>query len=1020
MRPRITAPVTALFIGLVAACQETPTEPVGNESRLAPAIPGQQVETAALSTPLSNRCGHQLTGVAWDGTYYYVAEGQFGLDNCIIRYTASGEFVDQKVVSIDMRGLHYLPTIGKLVTRHYNGVMWAVDYANGTWSQLTNFQPAAEQVAPAPDPEGGTFWIVSGSGVQQRRLSDNVVVRSFSVTTTNGSSIAVSNRWVYVIDGTTVRIYSKRTGIQVATQALSASLGCQGWGFGASASGDRILYVRTCGAATAELTGMAGKGLKASCGHQLTGVAWDGTHYYVAEGQFGLDNCISRFTADSEYVDQRMVSLDMRGLHYVPATGKLVTRHYNGVFSAVDYASGTWTQLNNFQPAPEQLAPAPDPDGTTYWSLVNSTAERRRLSDNVLVRSIPVTYNNPYVVGASDRWVYTVNGTTVHIYSKLTGHQVATRSLTASLGCQGWGFGVSASGDRLLFVRACNEAAAELTAMGGKGLAAVCGRQLTGVAWDGTYYYVAEGQFGLNQCVTRYSADSMYVDQRMVTIDMRGLHYVPATGKLVTRHYNGALWAIDYTAGTWAPLTGFPAGPEQFAPAPDPQGSTFWLVNGSSVEQHRLSDNVTIRSFPVITNDPYVVGVTDQSVLTVEGTTVHVYDKATGVKVGTRSLAAGLGCQGWGFGAGAAGDRLLYVRSCALASAEAVSLPTPGSTIVGHDVSVQPLDTETGQPSPLELSFETVSQAGVTTVTTATLGGPGSPAPPGGYRLGDQVVYFDIATTAIFSGTVTVCLDYSSAGVLDESSLRLLHGNPDGSWSNITSSRDESVDRICGEVSSLSPFLVAELKQSQTIAFAPLSDVLLDSPPLQLEASSSSGLPVTLALGTGSVGCSLVGATLSIDGITPNGSACVVVATQAGDQDHGAADPVTRTFRIRYRFSGFFQPVDNPGASAPFLVNTVNAGRSVPLKFSLSGNQGLSILEAGSPGSVVSSACSGGETDAIEETTATPAGSFVYDSMADQYVFTWKTESTWGGQCRRLTVRLKDGSVHEALFRFKK
>ena len=1024
MAPRIPA-LAALLPLLLLACQDTPTTPVLDDPPSErPATTAPSFDFAVLESPLSNRCGHQLTGVAWDGTYYYVAEGQFGADQCIIRYTAGGQYVDQRLISIDMRGLHYVPATGKLVTRRYNGGFFEVDYTAGTWTQLTSYAPAPEQIAAAPDPEGGSFWLPVPGGVQQRRLSDNVALRSFAVTHANAFSIGVSDRWVYVVDGTTIRIYSKRTGLQVATRTLSAGLGCQGWGFGVSASGDRILYVRSCGEATAEPTNMGGKGLTASCGHQLTGAAWDGTHYYVAEGQFGLDNCISRFTADSRYVDQRMVSIDMRGLHYVPATGKLVTRHYNGVLWAVDYAAGTWTQLNSFQPADEQFAPAPDPDGTTYWAIAAGAATQRRLSDNVLLRSIPAAANNPYVIGVSDRWVYTVNttasGSTVHIYSKLTGNLVATRALNGGLGCQGWGFGASANGDRLLSVANCGTSSAQLTGLGGKGLAAVCGRQLTGVAWDGSSYYVAEGQFGLNQCITRYSPDSMYLDQRMVTIDMRGLHYVPASGKLVTRHYNGALWAVDYAAGTWSPLTPFGAGPEQYAPAPDPQGGTFWILNGQNVEQRRLSDNVLLRSFPVTHNDPYVLAVTDQSVLTLESTTVHVYDKATGVHVGTRSLNGSLGCQGWGFGAGAAGDRLLYVRNCSLASAEAVSLPMPGTTPAGTDVAVQPLDTETGQPSPIEVSFASVASAGVTTVTALPLGGTSSPPPPDGYRIASEMTYYDIETTANFSGTVTVCLRYSTAGVSDESSIRLLHGNPDGSWTNITTSRDEEADVVCGEVASLSPFLVAELKQAQAITFEPLADRLLDSPPFALEGSASSGLPIAFALGAGSVGCSLSGTTATITGITPEGSGCVVVATQAGDADYAAAEPVTRTFRIGYPFTGFFEPVNNPGATAPYLVNGVKAGRTIPVKFSLAGNRGLGILAAGSPSSTVSSACSGGTTDAIEETVAASSSGLTYDTTAEQYVYTWKTESSWAGHCRKLTVRLVDGSRYEALFRFVK
>ena len=37
----------------------------------------------------------------------------------------------------------------------------------------------------------------------------------------------------------------------------------------------------------------------------------------------------------------------------------------------------------------------------------------------------------------------------------------------------------------------------------------------------------------------------------------------------------------------------------------------------------------------------------------------------------------------------------------------------------------------------------------------------------------------------------------------------------------------------------------------------------------------------------------------------------------------------------------------------------------------------------------------------------------------DNYQFNWKTESSWAGTCRELVVKLNDGSVHTARFKFK-
>ena len=53
----------------------------------------------------------------------------------------------------------------------------------------------------------------------------------------------------------------------------------------------------------------------------------------------------------------------------------------------------------------------------------------------------------------------------------------------------------------------------------------------------------------------------------------------------------------------------------------------------------------------------------------------------------------------------------------------------------------------------------------------------------------------------------------------------------------------------------------------------------------------------------------------------------------------GNTTTITVTYTVGYRFSGFFQPVDNPP-----ITNVVKAGSSVPLVFSLGGNQGLGVL----------------------------------------------------------------------------
>ena len=114
-----------------------------------------------------------------------------------------------------------------------------------------------------------------------------------------------------------------------------------------------------------------------------------------------------------------------------------------------------------------------------------------------------------------------------------------------------------------------------------------------------------------------------------------------------------------------------------------------------------------------------------------------------------------------------------------------------------------------------------------------------------------------------------------------------------------------------------------------------------------------------------------------------------------------------------YTFTGFFSPVDNPPT-----VNLVNAGNSVPIKFSLSGFRGLDVFATGFPKSQLMT-CTGGVIDDIEEISPPGESGFSYNPLADQYRYVWHTERRWRGTCRQLIVRLEDGTEKRANFRFR-
>jgi hypothetical protein len=120
------------------------------------------------------------------------------------------------------------------------------------------------------------------------------------------------------------------------------------------------------------------------------------------------------------------------------------------------------------------------------------------------------------------------------------------------------------------------------------------------------------------------------------------------------------------------------------------------------------------------------------------------------------------------------------------------------------------------------------------------------------------------------------------------------------------------------------------------------------------------------------------------------------------------------TYQVAYRWSGFFQPIDNLPT-----VNSVKAGQAIPVKFSLGGNYGLNIFASGYP-KVQQVACgSGAPIDEVEQTVTAGASGLSYDAASDTYTYVWKTQKSWAGTCRQLAVRLIDGSEHIASFTFK-
>src|ERR1041385_9252818 len=178
--------------------------------------------------------------------------------------------------------------------------------------------------------------------------------------------------------------------------------------------------------------------------------------------------------------------------------------------------------------------------------------------------------------------------------------------------------------------------------------------------------------------------------------------------------------------------------------------------------------------------------------------------------------------------------------------------------------------------------------------------------------------------------------------------------------------------------------------------------------------STAVSMPVSYSAATATDNCDssvTIGYSQASGSVFPVGTTTVTVTAT---DDANNSSTCTFTVTVLYDFTGFFAPVDN----LPTL-NVVNAGRGIPVKFSLSGDKGLNVFAANSP-STVAINCDGSAPQAdVEETVTAGGSSLSYSASSDTYIYTWKTDSSWAGTCRQLVVTLNDGSVHVANFKFR-
>jgi hypothetical protein len=166
----------------------------------------------------------------------------------------------------------------------------------------------------------------------------------------------------------------------------------------------------------------------------------------------------------------------------------------------------------------------------------------------------------------------------------------------------------------------------------------------------------------------------------------------------------------------------------------------------------------------------------------------------------------------------------LWIYARALSDSEIQYIYNYLNTPAGTNVVIRPtVDTS------IILTFDNVTRGGTTSVFVSNNG----PTPLSGFTLGDPPVYYEISTTAAFTGQVEVCIDYSGISFTNPADVGLYHyedTDADGiadDWVNLPGSVDTINKIICGIVSTFSPFAIFEPENQPP--FAACQDVTVSA-----------------------------------------------------------------------------------------------------------------------------------------------------------------------------------------------
>ena len=160
----------------------------------------------------------------------------------------------------------------------------------------------------------------------------------------------------------------------------------------------------------------------------------------------------------------------------------------------------------------------------------------------------------------------------------------------------------------------------------------------------------------------------------------------------------------------------------------------------------------------------------------------------------------------------------------------------------------------------------------------------------------------------------------------------------------------------------------------------------------------SSGNPVVITAGPPNV-CTVSSGSVRLVGV----GSCTITANQAGNDMYEAATK-TQIVKVDYRFDGFREPVKNG------VLNTINAGQSIALKWRLTDANGAPIatLATARLKVTVLNCASGSTGDQVADQVI--RGSSLQNLGNGNYQYDWKSPTAYGNSCKVVALDFGEGS----------